>query len=222
MDEPNLDDKAALSQVSLLMIRLLIATGNHHKADEIRTMLGNEFQVEDLRDHPSLESPEETGITFEDNAIIKALAASEKLPGVIVVADDSGLEVDALDGAPGVISARYAGLEATDVQNREKLKGALRDLVAKGSAEPFAGRFRCSMVIAKNNEVLASFDGTIEGHILLSEEGEGGFGYDPLFIPEGFEHSFGVLPATTKNQLSHRFRALTQVVGWVKAHAAAS
>src|SRR4051812_10972292 len=116
--------------------KLLVATGNRHKTEEIRAMLGGEWVVEDLKDHPQLPEPEESGVTFAENAAIKALAASRALPGLMVLADDSGLEVDALYGAPGVTSARYAGAGASDADNREKLKGELRRQMENGAAEP--------------------------------------------------------------------------------------
>ncbi len=178
-------------------------------------MLGAGFWVEDLQDHPHLPSPEETGDTFVENAAIKALSASLALPDRLVLSDDSGLEVDALNGAPGVRSARYAGETATDADNRERLKSELGALVKAGAGVPFTGRFRCCMVLALNGEVLGDFDGAVEGRLLLSEEGAGGFGYDALFVPEGHEHSFGVLPAEVKNQLSHRSRALKKVSAWL-------
>lgn len=195
--------------------RLLVATGNRHKRDEIGAILGSGWIVEDLRDHPHLIAPEETGATFAENAAIKAVAASRALPGVLVLSDDSGLEVDALDGAPGVTSARYAGAAAGDAENRAKLKGELRRLVQQGIAELFTARFHCCMCLAKDGTVLGLFHGAVEGRLLLEEQGGGGFGYDPLFVPDGFEDSFGVLPAETKNRLSHRSRAIAGVVGWL-------
>lgn len=175
-------------------------------------MLGPEWKVENLKDHPQLISPEEDGETFSDNAKIKALAASEALPGYLVLSDDSGLEVDILEGAPGVISARYAGEDATDAMNRAKLSAALSALPE--TAAPFTGRFRCVLVVAKDGQVLAEFDGSVEGHLLTQEQGEGGFGYDPLFVPSGYSDSFGVLPSEVKHQLSHRGTALRQFVAW--------
>ena len=172
-------------------------------------MLGDEWRVEDLRSHPHLPSPEETGDTFEANARIKAEAASLALPGHLVLADDSGLEVDALGGAPGVRSARYAGPSATDTDNRVCLKNNLAS-VLPDKAGGWTARFRCCMVLARAGKSEAVFDGAVEGKIIAEEQGAGGFGYDALFVPDGFADSFGVLPAETKNQLSHRARALAQ------------
>jgi len=190
---------------------LLVATGNAHKTQEIAAILGSEWMVEDLRAHPQLSSPEENGTTFEANARIKAESASRELPGVLVLSDDSGLEVDALGGAPGVISARYAGPSATDADNRERVK---RELAGRKSK----ARFRCCMVLARDGQTLGVFNGAVEGRILITEQGSGGFGYDPLFVPDGYTETFGVLPGEVKNQLSHRARALSQVIEWLKTN----
>ena len=190
---------------------LLVATGNAHKTQEIAAILGSEWKVEDLRAHPQLSSPEENGTTFEANARIKAESASRELPGVLVLSDDSGLEVDALGGAPGVISARYAGPSATDADNRERVK---RELAGREST----ARFRCCMVLARDGQTLGVFNGAVEGRILITEHGSGGFGYDPLFVPDGYTETFGVLPGEVKNQLSHRARALSQVTEWLKTN----
>lgn len=194
------------------MKHLLIATGNTHKTEEIRAMLGAEWRVEDLAAHPDLPSAEETGDTFEANAAIKALHVSAAVPEVLVLSDDSGLEVDVLDGAPGVRSARYAGEKATDADNRAKLKRALAETMSHGVRPPFTGRFRCVMALARNGTALGTFSGAVEGTLLDAEEGTGGFGYDPLFVPRGYDASFGVLPPEVKNTLSHRARALEKVV----------
>lgn len=194
------------------MKKILVATGNRHKTGEIRAMLGPGWLVEDLGDYPHLPSPVEDGATFADNAKIKALAASRELPGMLVLSDDSGLEVDALGGAPGVISARYAGEGATDAGNRARLKRELRSLLEQDVQAPFTARFRCCMALAQNGKTLGVFEGAVEGRVLLDEEGAGGFGYDALFVPDGFASSFGVLSATIKNELSHRARALAKVI----------
>jgi len=183
---------------------LLVATGNRHKTGEIRAILGGAFDVRDLTGVPHLTPAEENGKTFEANASLKALGIATQIEG-LVLADDSGLEVDALGGAPGVWSARYAGPGATDAQNREKLLGAL-----DGITERLA-RFRCVMVLARGKEILGVFAGAVEGKLLCEERGEGGFGYDPLFVPEGLDQSFAELSPGVKNELSHRARALEGV-----------
>lgn len=187
--------------------RLIIATHNAHKTAEFRALLGPEWLVEDLSSHPTLGAPEENGSTFEDNATIKALAASTVLgPEVLVVADDSGLEVDALGGRPGIYSARYAGPGAGDRGNLDKV---LAELAAAGvRGKDRRGRFRCVLVLARGTEKLGAFSGSVEGILANEAKGGGGFGYDPAFIPDGYCETFGQLPAEVKNQLSHRARAL--------------
>lgn len=187
------------------MPALVFATSNAHKTEEVAAILGTTWQVEDLRAHPGVTLDEETGDTFEANAIIKAVSGSRGTPGLLVLADDSGLEVDILGGAPGVRSARYAGETATSADNRTKLKTELLKLPQDA---PFTGRFHCCMVLARDGKVLHITHGSVEGRLLTQEVGEGGFGYDALFIPDGYADTFGVLSAETKNQLSHRARAL--------------
>ena len=200
------------------MKRLLIATGNPHKTEEIRAMLGGAWSVEDLTSHPNLTSAEETGDTFEANATLKALHVSAAVPDVLVLSDDSGLEVDVLGLAPGVRSARYAGEKATDADNRARLKRELAAIIPTGSVPSFTGRFRCCMALARNGESLGVFTGSVEGTLLQEEEGTGGFGYDALFVPRGYDSSFGVLPSEVKNTLSHRARALEKVIAWLQQH----
>lgn len=185
------------------MRRLLIATKNAHKTAEIAAMLGHDWAVTDLNAHPEIPSPDETGETFAENAAIKARAASLLFSG-LVLADDSGLEVDALAGAPGILSARYAGEQASDAENRAKLLQALTGTRGKDRS----ARFRCVLVLVEAGEVRGTFDGTVEGIIINAERGAGGFGYDALFVPVGHCETFAQLPAGTKNILSHRARAL--------------
>lgn len=186
---------------------LLVSTRNAHKVGEIRTILGPGFAVSDLSAIPDMPEVEETGTTFEENATLKAVAASLLFEGW-VIADDSGIEVDALGGAPGVYSARYAGEKATDADNTAKL---LADL---GENPHRTGRFRCVIVLARAGRKLAAFSGAVEGTILKTTTGEGGFGYDPVFVPDGYTESFGQLPASTKNALSHRGQALQKLRDW--------
>ena len=195
------------------MQRLIIATRNPHKTGEIAAMLGPEWLVEDLTARRELPEPEENGTTFEENATIKAVAASSALDG-LVLADDSGLEVDVLGGLPGIRSARYAGAKATDEQNRQRLLLELARL-SHMAEEPMTARFRCVMAVAEAGKVLRTFSGHVEGRIVLAEAGAGGFGYDPLFIPEGYSQTFAELDADTKNRLSHRARAMQQVIAWL-------
>jgi XTP/dITP diphosphohydrolase len=186
------------------MRRLLLATRNAHKTREFSEILGGDFVVRDLLEESDAAVIEETGSTFAENAILKGVGISKRSPD-LVVADDSGLEVDALDGAPGVFSARYAGPHATDSENIARLLSELR---AISKDESPVARFRCVLALARDGEVLGTFEGTIEGVIVASPRGDSGFGYDPVFQPDGFEKTFAELSAAEKNQISHRARAI--------------
>ena len=192
------------------MQKLLVATGNSHKTDEIRAILGEDYVVSDLKAHPELLEVEETGTTFLENATLKAVEISKQVEGLIL-SDDSGLEVDALGGEPGVYSSRYAGEAGNDAANNKKL---LHELQGEDSR---TARFRCVMVLAQDGEVLASFDGAVEGRMLSELHGEGGFGYDPLFVPDGYDQTFSQLSEGIKNQLSHRAVAMQKIVAWLAA-----
>jgi len=187
---------------------LLIATRNAHKTREITQILGDRFAVTDLTAHPDIPATIESGSTFRENAELKAVEASLIFKGM-VLSDDSGLEVDALGGAPGVYSARYAGENANDAANRRRLLDELSRVDARGKAR--TARFRCVMALAEQGKVTGTFDGTVEGIIINQEKGAGGFGYDPLFVPEGFCETFAQLSEATKNGISHRGRALEKV-----------
>lgn len=198
-------------------MKLLLATSNAHKTQEVSAMLGADWQVTDLRSFPDLVLPEETGETFEENALIKAKGGSVAVPGVVVLADDSGLEVDILDRQPGVRSARYSGEGATDEQNRRFLKDQLRR-VSKNPGQVFTARFRCCLALVRDGETLHVTHGSVEGFISMIEHGRGGFGYDSMFIPAGYRLTFGELPAEEKNKLSHRARAMESMQKWLNEH----
>ena len=183
---------------------LLLATGNTHKSREFQKLLGDDFQISDLSSLPALEMPEETGSTFEQNAVLKAVSVS-KVVDQLIVADDSGLEVHALGGAPGIYSARYAGEHARDFANIDKLLRKMKD-VAKRSA-----RFRCVIALAHSGDVVGTFEGLVEGEIVDPPRGTGGFGYDPVFQPNGFEQTFAEMPSELKNEISHRAKAIAHV-----------
>jgi XTP/dITP diphosphohydrolase len=191
------------------LIRLLVSTRNVHKAREIRAILGASFLVSDISGLAGIAEIEETGETFEENATLKAVAVSRSCEGW-VVADDSGLEVDALGGAPGVYSARYSGNGATDAENNALLLRNLESFRGKDRA----ARFRCVVVLARRRRIFGAFNGVVEGTIADQPRGDGGFGYDPLFVPEGFIETFGELPPVVKNRLSHRARALERLRAW--------
>lgn len=190
--------------------RLIVATRNAHKVQEIAAIL-RDFEVRDLSVIENPPTVEETGATFLENATLKALAISA-LTHDVVLSDDSGLEVDSLDGRPGVHSARFAGEDGNDALNNAKL---LREL---GDREDRAARFRCVLVLARHGEKLAHFAGNVAGRILKEASGAAGFGYDPLFVPEGYESSFAELGEEIKNTLSHRAKALEDLQSWL-AHA---
>ena len=190
------------------MTELVIATRNAHKTREIQQILGPQFTVRDLRTHSAISEIPETGISFEENASLKAVAVSQRLPD-LVIADDSGLEVDALGGAPGVHSARYAGIKASE---KEKIDKLLRELASVGAInDARRARFRCVLALACKGNLLGSVEGIVEGRIADKARGSGGFGYDPIFIPEGFQQTFGELPAEVKNTISHRAKAIRRL-----------
>ncbi|BCU76467.1 RdgB/HAM1 family non-canonical purine NTP pyrophosphatase [Luteolibacter sp. LG18] len=189
--------------------RLVIATRNAHKTAEIRSMIGDRYEVLDVTAFPDLPSVPETGTTFLENARLKALAISREIEG-IVLSDDSGLEVDALAGAPGVWSSSYGGEEGNHTRNNERL---MREMSDKNQR---TARFRCTMVVAEHGTELGNFDGSVEGAIIEERRGTGGFGYDPLFVPAGYDRTFSELGDDVKNQLSHRARALAKVVEWLE------
>ena len=191
-----------------MVIELVVATRNSHKTREIQHILGPDFRVRDLRAYPEIRNIPESGTSFEENAKLKALAASERLPA-LVIADDSGLEVDALGGAPGIYSARYAGANATE---RDKIDKLLRELArVQATGDERRARFRCVVALARNGDTLEIFEGIVEGRIADEARGDSGFGYDPIFIPEGFKETFGELPAEVKNTISHRAKAIRQL-----------
>jgi len=191
-----------------MVIDLLVATRNAHKTEEIQRILGPQFNVTDLAAHPEIPHIAESGTTFQENAILKAVAVSKRMPG-FVIADDSGLEVEALGGAPGIHSARYAGMNATDQEKTDKLLEELTRVGATKNAR--RARFRCVLALACKGNVLGAFEGIIKGQIADRPRGSHGFGYDPIFMPEGFQQTFGELAPAEKNQLSHRARALEKL-----------
>jgi len=187
--------------------KLIIATHNAHKTEEMREMLKDHFkEISDLSSFPEIPEAVENGTSFAANANIKAMEASRALRGMLVLADDSGLEVDALQGEPGVNSARYSGSEASDATNRAALLDCL-EKIGQRSKKPSA-RFRCVLSLATDGEVLGNYEGAVEGVIAARESGEGGFGYDSVFIPDGYEDTFAELPPGVKQAISHRARAI--------------
>lgn len=186
-------------------MKVIVATKNQGKVRDFATFfqeLG--WQWEALP--PSAPSVVEDGLTFEDNAMKKAQAYFDGEHAVL--ADDSGLEVDALGGAPGLFSARYAGENASDAENNQKL---LTELLYVPMSKRRA-RFVCTLVLLRPNQAPLIVNGTVNGVILPEARGVGGFGYDPLFLPDGEERTMAELSAARKNEISHRGRAMTQLL----------
>jgi XTP/dITP diphosphohydrolase len=195
------------------MRTLLIATRNRGKLTEINKLLeGLPFNIADLSRYPSIETVEESGDTFTDNASLKASGYARQA-GVLTLADDSGLMVDALDGAPGVHSARFAGERASDGERTEKLLRALADIPQSRRG----ARFASVIAIAQDDGKIINVSvGECRGQIACEPRGNRGFGYDPIFIPEDFTLTFGQLEAAEKNQISHRARALSKAAVFLR------
>lgn len=186
---------------------IVIASSNTHKIREFRQMFRglSHIDIYSLRDFPDYQEAEETGETFEENAKAKASNAAKKLKK-IVISDDSGLVVPKLGGAPGVYSRRYAGVDATDADNRKKL---LKDLEGMHELDRSA-YFECCIAVASEDWV-KTFTGRCEGEILKEEKGSYGFGYDSLFRKYGYEQTFAELEESIKNKVSHRAKAFEKL-----------
>lgn len=193
------------------MDRLVIATRNAHKLEEYRAMLGHLYEVAGLDDIGCADDIPEDGDTFEANAAAKARWVAERY-GIACLADDSGLEVDALGGEPGVYSARYAGAGHDDGANNRLLLSRLA-----GHRDRRA-RFRTVLALADLSGGTRFFHGSVEGEILAAPAGEGGFGYDPLFRPLGWNRTFAQGSPEQKNAVSHRSRALREFLLWKNSH----
>lgn len=190
-------------------MRLVFASNNAHKLDEVRRIMPSDIEVLSLSDIGFEAEIEETGTTLEENSAIKAEAVYQwildhghcSLDGVF--ADDTGLEIDALGGKPGVYTARWAGEPAA---NRKKALSELQGKTDRGA------QFRTVITLIKVNGERLAVSGIVRGRIAEEEYGNGGFGYDPVFIPEGYDKTFGELPAEIKNSISHRARALQALI----------
>ena len=189
-------------------MKLVFATNNKHKLEEVRAILGNRIEVLSLNDINCHDDIPETADTLEGNALIKAKYIYDKF-GVDCFADDTGLEVDVLGGEPGVYSARYAGEECNSEANMHKL---LHNLTGKNNRD---AQFRTVIaLIIKGEEKL--FNGIVKGKISNEKMGDAGFGYDPIFIPEGFSESFAQMTSDMKNSISHRYRATEKLSNYLK------
>ena len=194
-------------------MKILLATQNQGKVRELQELLTDEdIEVLSLQDIPDWEEVEETGKTFAENAALKARAALLRT-GLIALADDSGLEVDALDGWPGVYSARFAGEPKDDELNNDKLLHLLESV----PDDKRMARFRCALVIATPDGKEYLTEGSVEGRILTQRRGKGGFGYDPLFFVSEFARTMAELNLAQKNKLSHRALAFREAIPILQA-----
>lgn len=194
--------------------QLVIASGNMHKIRELKSILSEllpNLDLLSLKDFPDYQSPEETGSTFEENAILKAEAAAKEL-NKWVLAEDSGLVVPALNGEPGIFSARYAGEDATDSDNRKKLLSKLENL----KEEDRNGFFECCMALASPKGIKKSVCASVEGRLEIKEKGGEGFGYDPIFIKHDYNKTFAELKASVKNKVSHRRKSLDKLLATIE------
>ena len=182
------------------MKELIFVTHNAHKSEEVKAIVGNNFNVKNLSDINMFDEIPETGSTFKENALQKAQYLYDKLK-CNCFADDSGLSVDALNGEPGVLSARYAGEPSNSQRNTEKLLNVLKDETNRKA------QFIIVIAVILDGKTYF-FEGIIHGTITKSPQGEGGFGYDPIFIPDGYDKTFAELPADVKNKISHRAIAM--------------
>ena len=189
-------------------MHIVIASHNMHKIREIRSILKTLYTGDllSLADFPHYTPPPETGLSFEDNAILKAVHAAQTLQAW-VLADDSGLVVPSLKGAPGIRSARYAGEQATDAENRKKLLEAMCTF----TEDARAAYYECHVALASPEGLKKCVRGTSEGILLTQERGGGGFGYDPLFLKHEYSKTFSEMPETLKNRISHRRKALDKI-----------
>jgi XTP/dITP diphosphohydrolase len=191
--------------------QILIATRNGGKISELEKLLEDlPFKLRSLSEFSDVADVEETGATFAENAILKAREYA-KQANLWALADDSGLEVATMSGAPGVLSARYAGENADDA---EKINKLLKEL---GEKDERSARFVCAMALAdETGEIKFLAEGICNGKIALNASGTNGFGYDPIFIPEGFSQSFGELSSDVKQKISHRARAITKIIQFLR------
>jgi XTP/dITP diphosphohydrolase len=198
-------------------MQIIIASGNTHKVSEFQQLLeGLKLKVESAAVVGGMPEVEENGQTFAANALLKAEALRALSPETAyVLADDSGLEVDYLQGAPGIYSARYAGADADDAANRKQLLSALSAVAMPERG----GRFRCVLCLLSPTGEARYFDGTCAGAITTEASGSEGFGYDSIFIPEGYTETFGELGETVKSRLSHRALAVRALCSYLSAGA---
>lgn len=201
------------------MKTIYLATNNAHKVAELSAMFARENLAVEVKSAVAvggMPEVDETEATFVGNATLKVMVLADRLKeGEYALADDSGIEVDALDGGPGIYSARFAGEDASDGANLTKLLIIISDVPEDNRGAQFA----CSLVLVDREGACVSFSDICRGTLVPESRGENGFGYDPAFIPEGYEKTFGELDWTVKSRISHRAKALQQLVSWLKANA---
>jgi XTP/dITP diphosphohydrolase len=190
-------------------MKLCFASHNQGKINELAALIGEHVELIGLSDLKMEEDIPETGSTFKENALLKANFVWERFQ-IPCFADDSGLEVEALNGAPGVYSARYAGPEANSQRNMDKLLGALSGI------ENRKARFVTTIALVGLGRDPLFFEGEIKGHIIFEKRGKMGFGYDPLFVPDGYDISFAEMAAEEKNRISHRAKAVSKLLEYLK------
>lgn len=197
-------------------MKLYLATGNPHKVAELTRLFaeaGLKIAVRDANEAGGMPRVEEDAPDFVGNARLKATALRKRVPDdAWVLADDSGLEVAALGGEPGIRSARYAGVGATDADNRTKLLHRLREVTGEGRR----ARFVCVLVLLGPHGEEKVFEGVCPGRIAMEETGRAGFGYDPVFVPDGLRRTFAEVESAVKDELSHRGRALRVFADWAR------
>ena len=194
------------------MLQILVATTNKHKVVEFQSavsLLLPDLKIITPAEFPNYPEVEENGVTFEENAQLKAVAASA-FADMPAFADDSGLEVAALDGRPGIYSSRYAGENASDADRISKLLAEMKD------KDNRKAKFVCVIALASGGELYQTFRGEVSGTIAHAPAGSCGFGYDPVFIPDGYDKTFGELGAEIKDKISHRAVALQMMTEFLK------
>ncbi len=198
------------------MSTLYLATNNEHKVRELSAMFERErlpMEVKSASAIGGMPEVEESESTFVGNATLKVMALADRLSeGEYALADDSGIEVDALDGAPGIYSARFAGEDASDSANLVKLMILISDVPEENRGAQFA----CSLVLVDHQGNRTAFSDICRGQLIPESRGENGFGYDPAFIPDGYDRTFGELDWSVKSRISHRAKALQQLVNWLR------
>lgn len=191
-------------------MKLLFASHNKNKVEELRQIFPNTYSLEGLDDLNDSVKIEETGANLKENALLKARLIHEKY-GLNIISDDTGLEIEALNGAPGVLSARFAGEENDSLKNMKKVLDLMQN------EDNRAAQFRTVIALILNNKEYL-FEGVVKGIILRTYRGEGGFGYDPIFLPDGYDQTFAEMPFTLKNKISHRGIAIKNLLHFLNSH----